>query len=615
MAFKFPFPGGASDPRNIAALKGAVAPAPAAGPMPAALPQPSATTGGAPRPAAHAVDPLVDVLSKNIYGIGYQQGYSQDPSTGDYVPDPTKNIPNNDPRIAQVAQMIRSQMGPNYVPDAATLAKINQLTQQQYRSSQGSLSAGNTPATIFRLISSTSPQLQQGYTQFAATPEGAQLAQQGQQALDYQAPSGAKSGLLEAIKAIGIGIGLPAAGGAALGAFGAGAGAAAAPELAGAASDAGLATAANASAAQGGLTAVGSVPAAALPEVAAGAGEALPGAASDAGLSTAADASAQGLPSALPSAATPAATLPETAPTPPAASPEPVAPGPPTGTAPTAPTAPVTPTPTPTPAPTPGGPGLSPLQTAAAGASTAAAAKTLVGSGANQPAELGTAQDFINQQGGSFNTVHQAPSDTPLSDVAPGTDTNTDLFGNPISGVPGAPSSGLLPNNAGDLLKLAPAIGGLAGLATSSSNANKYFDEIKALGGPQRDIANQLLAQYKSGTLNAADSFKIQQTKQAAINRANDFYAKAGIPDSTQLQGTLHDIDVQADAQTEQARQNLLKQGLDELNLTDNTQVEAIKAQIAGDQAAAKALTDFMTMLGTLGAKLPATQSGVATTK
>jgi hypothetical protein len=356
-----------------------------------------------------------------------------------------------------------------------------------------------------------------------------------------------------------------------------------AEELAGAASDAGLATAANASA-QGGL--------AALPEVAAGAGAAdvLPGAASDAGLPSAANASAQGLP--------------------PAASPAEIAPGPPAGTAPTAPTAPVAPA-SPTPTPT-GGPGLSPLQTDAAGASTASAAKTLVGSGANQPAELGSAQDFINQQGGSFNTVHQAPEGTPLSDVAPGTDTNTDLFGNPISGAPGAPSSGFpgLPNNASDLLKLAPAIGGLAGLATSSSNANKYFDEIKALGGPQRDIANQLLAQYKSGTLNAADSFKIQQTKQAAINRANDFYAKAGIPDSSQLQGTLHDIDVQADAQTEQARQNLLKQGLDELNVTDNTQVEAIKAQIAGDQQAAKALTDFMTMLGTLGAKLPQTQSG-----
>ena len=324
---------------------------------------------------------------------------------------------------------------------------------------------------------------------------------------------------------------------------------------------------------------------------------------------TAANTAASTLPAALPEAVAPASALPETAPTPPAASPEPVAPGPPTGTAPTAPTAPTP----------PGGPSFPTptLGQAAQVASGAASAKTLLGSGANQPAELGSAQDFINQQGGSFNTVHQAPADTPLSDVAPGTDTNTDLFGNPISGAPGEPSSGFpgLPNNASDLLKLAPAIGGLAGLATSSSNANKYFDEIKALGGPQRDIANQLLAQYKAGTLNAADSFKIQQTKQAAINRANDFYAKAGIPDSTQLQGTLHDIDVQADAQTEQARQNLLKQGLDELNVTDNTQVEAIKAQIAGDQEAAKALTAFMQMLGSLGAKLPSTQSGVATTK
>jgi hypothetical protein len=540
-------------------------------------------------------DPLIDALSKSIFGIGYQPGYVTDPSDGSINPpvyrngaydysntyDHSKDQITNDPRITQLAQMIRSTMGPNYMPDAATLAKINQLSQQQYAQSGGSVSGGNTPATIFALLSQTSPELKQGYQQFVATPQGAQLAQQGQAALDYQAPSGAKSGLMEAIKGIGIGVGLPAAGAAALGAF--------APEVAGAASDAGLATAANASA-QG---------VAALPEAGA---EALPGAASDAGLPTAANASAQGLPSALPEATAPAAALPETAPTPPAASPEPAVPGPPSGTAPTAPTAPVTPTPTP-----PGGPGF-PLGQAAQAASAAASAKTLLsGSGVSDEQLLtGQAPEAGGNQAGDVSNGFSGQGAGPDGSGVP-------------TGLPAADSSGSglpgLPSNASDLLKLAPAIGGLAGLATSSSNANKYFDEIKALGGPQRDIANQLLAQYKAGTINAADAFNIQQTKQAAINRANDFYAKAGIPDSSQLQGTIANINQQADAQTEQARQNLLTQGLNELNVTDNTQVEAIKAQIAGDQAAAKALTDFMTMLGTLGARLPATQSGVATTK
>jgi hypothetical protein len=498
-------------------------------------------------------DPLIDALSKSIYGIGYQPGYAygDDGSVSGY--DTAKNTPTNDPRIAEVAQMIRTAMGPNYVPDAATLAKINALTTQQYERSGGSVSAGNTPATIFRLISSTDPALGQGYAKFAATPQGAQLAQQGQAALDYQAPSGAKSGLMEAIKGIGIGVGLPAAGAAALGAF--------APEVAGAASDAGLATAANAS--------------------------------------------AQGLPSALPEATAPAAALPETAPTPPAASPEPAAPGPPSGTAPTAPTAPVTPTPTP-----PGGPGF-PLGQAAQAASAAASAKTLLsGSGVSDEQLLtGQAPEAGGNQAGDVSNGFSGQGAGPDGSGVPTGLPSVDAPGSNLPNLPG------LPSNASDLLKLAPAIGGLAGLATSSSNANKYFDEIKALGGPQRDIANQLLAQYKAGTINAADAFNIQQTKQAAINRANDFYAKAGIPDSSQLQGTIANINQQADAQTEQARQNLLTQGLNELNVTDQTQVEAIKAQIAGDQAAAKALQDFMVMLGTLGARLPATQSGVATTK
>jgi hypothetical protein len=328
------------------------------------------------------------------------------------------------------------------------------------------------------------------------------------------------------------------------------------------------------------------------------AAQAAPGAASDAGLPTAANASAQGLPSALPEVTAPGAALPETAPTPPAASPEPAAPGPPSGTAPTAPTAP-----TPT-----GGPGLPSLGQAATAASGAAAAKTLLGGSGVTDEQLltGQAPEAGGNQAGDVSTGFSGqgagPDGSGVPTGLPSADTST-------SGLPG------LPSNASDLLKLAPAIGGLAGLATSSSNANKYFDEIKSLGGPQRDIANQLLAQYKAGTINAADAFNIQQTKQAAINKANDFYAKAGIPDSSQLQGTIANINQQADAQTEQARQNLLTQGLNELNVTDQTQVEAIKAQIAGDQAAAAALTSFMQMLGTLGAKLPATQSGVATTK
>jgi hypothetical protein len=180
-------------------------------------PTPSATMGGLILPGAQP--DLASLLAKNIYGVGYSPGYTYDADGTVTGYDPSKNTPTNDPRIAQLVQMIQGAAGPGYVPDAATLKKINDLTTQQYQRSGGIASAGNTPATIFKLISSTDPKLQQAYQSFAATPQGAQLAQQGQQALDYQAPSGAKSGLAEAIKGIGIGVGLPAAGGAALGAF------------------------------------------------------------------------------------------------------------------------------------------------------------------------------------------------------------------------------------------------------------------------------------------------------------------------------------------------------------------------------------------------------------
>jgi hypothetical protein len=200
LGFKFPFPGGATDPRNIAWVNAL------------SLPQASGTAGGKVLPVAQAMPApdLASLLATNIYGVGYSPGYAYDSEGNVTGYDPSKNTATNDPRIAQLAQMIQSTAGPGYVPSAATLQKINQLTTQQYQSSGGIASAGNTPATIFKLISSTDPALGQAYAQFAATPQGAALAQQGQQALDYQQPSGAKSGLIEAIKGIGIGVALPA---------------------------------------------------------------------------------------------------------------------------------------------------------------------------------------------------------------------------------------------------------------------------------------------------------------------------------------------------------------------------------------------------------------------
>lgn len=203
---------------------------------------------------------------------------------------------------------------------------------------------------------------------------------------------------------------------------------------------------------------------------------------------------------------------------------------------------------------------------------------------------------------GAPGTPGGAPASTaPAAPGAPGTSPT----GVPV---PGSVPGGGTKVGGVDIGSLAPLLGagGIAALAGSNSDkSDKYFKEISAIGQTQRDVATDLIRKAQAGEINPSDKMAIDQWKQKAIADAQQFYSKAGISDSTQLQGTLADINAKAASYTEQARQQLLQQGMNELNVTDQAQMEAIKAQIAMDQQAAKALTDFMTMLGTLGAKLP----------
>jgi hypothetical protein len=182
---------------------------------------------------------LVDSLYKNVYGIGYSPGYNMDTEgnvaspiyrNGAYdmsgVYDHSKDQITNDPRILDLAAMMASVKGPNYVPDAATLKSINDVTTNEISGQHDphGLMAAGMPANLFRLIGTGVPAMAPVFQQFSATPQGSQLVAQGNQEQGKQMPSGSASGLREAIKGLGIGVGLPALGGAFLGAFGGGLG-------------------------------------------------------------------------------------------------------------------------------------------------------------------------------------------------------------------------------------------------------------------------------------------------------------------------------------------------------------------------------------------------------
>jgi hypothetical protein len=132
----------------------------------------------------------------------------------------------------------------------------------------------------------------------------------------------------------------------------------------------------------------------------------------------------------------------------------------------------------------------------------------------------------------------------------------------------------------------------------NSGLSQKYSKEMANIGAPQRDVANQMIQQAQSGQINQSDQYAIDQWKQSAIAQAKSYYAKAGLSDSSMATQAIADINSQAEAKYEAARQQLLNTGMSALNVVDKYQQAAVQAEMSGDQAAAKQATDFLSAYG-----------------
>ena len=217
------------------------------------------------------------------------------------------------------------------------------------------------------------------------------------------------------------------------------------------------------------------------------------------------------------------------------------------------------------------------------------------------PGTVGAPSAIGPGAGGLLNTAGLGPTDVGMTPGgAPATTT-------PTPGAPGAPSTapvpsgvpkGLLPGGLGPLAGLLPAAAGAAGIAAGSKNAQKYYDQIMGIGKLQRDAATSMIETGQAGKAMPADQYAIDQWKNQAIVQAQQYYAKAGISDSTQLTGTIADINARATAMTQQAAQNLVTTGMNELNNLDKYQLAAVQAEMKADQGSAGQIQSFMTSLG-----------------
>src|ERR1017187_2259695 len=117
--------------------------------------------------------------------------------------------------------------------------------------------------------------------------------------------------------------------------------------------------------------------------------------------------------------------------------------------------------------------------------------------------------------------------------------------GSGVSAIPAVESggSGSLMGSIGNGLK---SYGPLAMSAVNMLKGSAPTDaqnQQSGISATQLQVGNQLISQYNSGQLNAGDSYNVAQWEQQQTQSVKDYYAKAGLGDSSMAQQAIAGID------------------------------------------------------------------------
>jgi hypothetical protein len=107
-------------------------------------------------------------------------------------------------------------------------------------------------------------------------------------------------------------------------------------------------------------------------------------------------------------------------------------------------------------------------------------------------------------------------------------------------------------------------------------------------------LTNQLISRYQSGTLDPNDERAIDEWRRGSRAQVEQFFANAGIPNSTQKLDMLRDIDAKAIAMRDQVRQNYAGAAMSGANVSSNAALALGQLQNLGDAQAANALQGLL---------------------
>lgn len=154
----------------------------------------------------------------------------------------------------------------------------------------------------------------------------------------------------------------------------------------------------------------------------------------------------------------------------------------------------------------------------------------------------------------------------------------------------------------GFLDSLGGGLGGLLGSSGDSNAGQTSYSELTQQAQPILDAGKSQLNQFSSGQLNSADASSLASSSNAAKSYLNQYYASAGLGNSSMLANQKGNVDMQ----TAQGRQQILNGYLSSANQLYGTGLGAYEAAVSsqynGNVAAQSSLSSGLSSIfGGLG--------------
>lgn len=148
---------------------------------------------------------------------------------------------------------------------------------------------------------------------------------------------------------------------------------------------------------------------------------------------------------------------------------------------------------------------------------------------------------------------------------------------------------------------------GILALGVGAANAQQRpmpsQEQMQGLSAEAQQTAQQLLQQYRSGTLSAGQAASLDQLTRQTKNQITQYFASIGQADSTSHQQALAQVDAQALQMKQQMLDSMLQQGLQAIGVAAGPLNNVAQYQMGQDAALRQAYGNFALAAGTMAGR------------